>query len=286
MKKVAIIIPAYNAAASLPKTLESVFAQTYPDIEVWVVNDGSTDGTPEILEEFQAKGQGEGEGPRRRAEARLHVIHQENCGCYQARLNALKQIDAPYFTFADADDTVEPDWIEKMVAALERDNLDVVECNAAENSIVRLLTSPLPVLEGFALEKYKYEYLVNPKVACFVWNKLYRNQFDFSTFELTDKNTNFEDLIFNLQFFRKIRRIGFLPERLYHYETVATSAVHNFGPRQRHDFKWMVKNHFRLCRALFPNGEFGFVRLWWGHIRWRVRNTRNVIAMIVKGILR
>ena len=217
-----------------------------------------------------------GEGPRRRAEARLHIIHQENCGAYQARLNALKRIDAPYFTFVDADDTVEPDWIEKMVAALERDNLDAVACNAAEIS----------TLEGAALEKYKYEYLVNPKVACFIWDKLYRNQFDFADFELADRVTNFDDMIFNFQFFRKIRRIGFLPERLYHYETVATSAVHNFGPRQKHDFKWMVKNHFRLCRALFPNREFGLVRLWWGHIRWRVRNTRNVIAMIVKGILR
>ena len=278
MKKVAIVIPAYNAAESLPKTLDSVFAQTYPEIEVWVVNDGSTDSTREVLSRFSQPSQ-----PSQPSQ-HLHIIHQENCGCYQARLNALKQIDAPYFTFADADDTVEPDWIEKMVAALERDNLDAVECNADKNSTVRLLPSPSPFLEGRALEKYKYEYLVDSKVACFVWNKLYRNQFDFSTFELTDRNTNYEDLIFNLQFFRKIRRIGFLPERLYHYETVATSAVHNFGPRQKHDFKWMVKNHFRLCRALFPNGEFGILRLWWGHFKWRVRNTRNVLVMRARGL--
>lgn len=265
--KVAIVIPAYNAEARLPKTLGSVLAQTYREIEVWVTDDGSKDATGRIADEWAAK------------DARVKVIHQENCGCYQARLHALQRIDAPYFTFADADDTVEPDWIERMVSALEVAELDAVECRCFGETGC---DGSLAIVGPQDIDRYKFDYLVNPKVACFVWNKLYRNRFDFSCFELTDRNTNFEDMIFNLQFFRKIRRLGFLNLGLYHYEQVEGSAVHVFGPRQRHDFLWMVRNHWRLVKALFPSGEFSRLALWIGHRQWFWRNFRNVVVMTIR----
>ncbi len=277
--RVAIIIPAYNAAKTVERTIRSVLASTIP-VDVFVVDDGSTDGTGDLLDRMErelAPSNG----------ARLVVMHQQNCGAYQARLNALKKIKTPYFGFVDADDEVDPRMYEKMLAAMERENLDAVQCGYALGRVERVDgEGGLTTLEGKELTRYKFGYLVNPKVSCFIWDKLYRNQYDFDSFEETDRVTNFDDMIFNLQFFKKINRLGFLDEKLYMYSQTEGSAVHSFGPRQKHDFKWMVDNHYRLSRELFPDGEYGCCRLWLGHLHWYAINLRSSLVSRVRAVVR
>ncbi|MBQ0033076.1 MAG: hypothetical protein KBT68_09795 [bacterium] len=96
--------------------------------------------------------------------------------------------------------------------------------------------------------RYKFDYLVNSRESCFIWDKVYRNQYDFSKFEMTDKVTNFDDMIFNLQFFLKINRMGFLNEPLYHYATTEGSAVHSFSESKLKDFREVA----RVRRELLP----------------------------------
>lgn len=280
MNKISIIIPAYNAAKTVERTIRSVLASTVP-VEVFVVDDGSTDGTCDLLDRMEkefAPANG----------SRLVVMHQPNCGAYQARLNALKKIKTPYFGFVDADDTIEPGMYEKMLAAMEREKLDAVQCGYKINGRVEHVDGEggLTTLEGKELTRYKFGYLVNPKVSCFIWDKLYRNQYDFDSFEETDRVTNFDDMIFNLQFFKKINRLGFLDEKLYMYSQTEGSAVHSFGSRQKHDFKWMVDNHYRLTRELFSNGEYGRCRLLLGHLQWYAINLRSSIISRVRSWIR
>ena len=131
MTKVSVIIPAYNAAKTVERTIRSVLASTI-SVEVFVVDDGSTDGTGELLDRMErelAPSNG----------SRLVVMHQPNCGAYQARLNALKKIETPYFGFVDADDEVDPKMYEKMLAAMERENLDAVQCEYCIGEGVREL---------------------------------------------------------------------------------------------------------------------------------------------------
>ena len=263
--QLSIIIPAYNAVKTIERTLRSVAASTIP-LEVFVVDDGSTDGTGELLDSFA-------EEFRPENGTRLSVLHQPNCGAYQARLNALKQIKTPYFGFVDADDTVDPAMFEKMVSAMESANLDAVQCRISGERF----RGGLSILYGAELTRYKFSYLVAPKVSCYIWDKIYRNQYDFSKFETTDNVTNFDDMIFNLQFFKKIDRFGLLDEGLYNYSQTEGSVVHSFGPQQKHDFNWMVDNHYRLTRGLFANGEYGAVRLWLGHVHWYAINLRSSI---------
>ena len=280
--RVAIIIPAYNAAKTVERTIRSVLASTIP-VDVFVVDDGSTDGTGELLDRMErelAPSNG----------SQLMVMHQPNCGAYQARLNALKRIKTPYFGFVDADDMIEPEMYEKMLAAMERGKLDAVQCgykiNGRVEHVERVEDGECRVLFGKELTKYKFGYLVNPRVSCFIWDKLYRNQYDFDSFEETDRVTNFDDMIFNLQFFKKINRLGFLDEKLYMYSQTKGSAVHSFGPRQKHDFKWMVDNHYRLTRELFPDGEYGRCSLWLGHLHWYVINLRSSLVSRVRAVVR
>ena len=276
---IAIIIPAYNAEKTVEKTVRNVLGQTMRDIEVWVTDDGSTDRTGLILDMLSKE------------DSRVHIIHQPNCGAYQARLNALKRIDTPYFGFVDADDMIEPEMYEKMLAVMEQENLDVVQCGyrtsegvgeCGSGGVEESRSEGVTVLAGEELTRYKFGYLVNPKVSCFIWDKLYRNKYDFDSFELTDKVTNFDDMIFNLQFFRKINRFGLLNEGLYKYSQTEGSAVHTYGPRQKHDFKWMVNNHYRFTRDLFSDGEYGRIRLWLGHLHWYAINLRSSVVSLLK----
>ena len=278
MCKISIVIPAYNAVNTVERTVRSVMASTLP-VEVWAVDDGSTDGTGGVLDRLADE-------LRPKNGSVLHVMHQPNCGAYQARLNALKQINTPYFGFVDADDTIEPEMYEKMLAVMERENLDAVQCGySIGGGVGEWRSGGVRVMDGEELTRYKFCYLVNPRVSCFIWDKLYRNQYDFEAFEPTDKVTNFDDMIFNLQFFRKIKRFGLLDEALYNYSQTEGSAVHAYGARQKHDFKWMAKNHYRLMRGLFADGEYGALRLWLGHVQWYLVNLRNSVASRVRSVV-
>jgi glycosyltransferase involved in cell wall biosynthesis len=109
MAQVSVIIPALNAAATIARTLESVFAQTYTDFEIIVVNDGSTDGTVRVL-----AGYGD----------RLKVVSQENRGISAARNAGARASSGRYLAFLDADDLWLPDKLRRTVAVLH----DEPEC--------------------------------------------------------------------------------------------------------------------------------------------------------------
>lgn len=113
--KVTVVIAAYNADRFIRKTLDSVFAQTLADIEVIVVDDGSTDGTPDVIRSYD--------------DPRLKVLRQANNGVSAARNAGLAVARAPYIFFLDADDVLLPHALEKMAETLDR-KPDRVACFA------------------------------------------------------------------------------------------------------------------------------------------------------------
>ncbi len=113
--KVTVVIAAYNAERFIRQTLDSVFAQTLRDVELIVVDDGSTDGTPAILRAIDDR--------------RLSVLRQANGGVSAARNAGLALARAPYIFFLDADDVLLPDALQHMIATLDN-NPDRVACFA------------------------------------------------------------------------------------------------------------------------------------------------------------
>ncbi len=106
MSKVSVIIPTYNYAAYIGKAVDSVLAQTYPDIEIIVVDDGSTDNTKDVLQKYEDK---------------LVYIQQNNQGAAAARNRGLKEANGNYICFLDADDTYYSDNIAEKVRFLAAD---------------------------------------------------------------------------------------------------------------------------------------------------------------------
>ncbi len=104
MAKVGIIIPLFNKCKYITRALNSVFAQTYKDFEVIVVDDGSTDNGPEIIKKYN--------------DSRLYLIQQKNTGPGSARNRGIKETTAPYLTFLDADDEWMPNFLYRYLNAL------------------------------------------------------------------------------------------------------------------------------------------------------------------------
>lgn len=114
MKKVSVIVPIYNAENTLRRTLSSLTAQTFQNIEVIAVDDGSTDSSPAICDEYAEK------------DERFQVFHLENRGSAAARNSGIEKSSGDYIMFLDSDDEYEPSAVETMVVAAETSGADIV----------------------------------------------------------------------------------------------------------------------------------------------------------------
>ncbi len=111
---VSIITPVYNGSGTLPETVRSVLAQTYPDWELLIVDDGSSDDTAAVAGAFAA------------ADPRIRVLHQTNQGCTAARNHGIREASGRYFCLLDSDDMWDPVFLESQIAYLKREKVSLV----------------------------------------------------------------------------------------------------------------------------------------------------------------
>ena len=114
--KIPVLVPAYNVALWLPSCLDSILAQTYQNLEIIVVNDGSTDNTGTILDSYAKKN------------GRIVAIHQKNAGLVAARETGIAHATGDYVTFVDGDDTIAPDMYEHLMANALKYKADISHC--------------------------------------------------------------------------------------------------------------------------------------------------------------
>ena len=115
MKKVSIIVPIYNAEEYLPKCIDSLINQTYQNIEIILLNDGSTDNTQNIIASYKDK--------------RIIAINKKNTGIADTRNEGIKKSTGEYIMFVDSDDYLELNSIELLIKKLEKDKSDIVMFN-------------------------------------------------------------------------------------------------------------------------------------------------------------
>lgn len=110
---ISLIIPCYNAEQTLRKCLYSVIRQSYNNLEVILIDDGSTDGSAKIYEEFRLK------------DKRIKILKQDNAGVAKARNNGVEAATGEYICFVDSDDWVEPDYCTVLYNLLKEENADI-----------------------------------------------------------------------------------------------------------------------------------------------------------------
>lgn len=228
-EKISVIIPCYNAEKYLEKCLDSVVNQTYKNLEIICVNDGSTDNTLKIIENYS------------NIDKRIKVINQENFGASQARNNALKLITGNYVAFVDCDDWVDTTVFEKAVAKIEEYNCDLVfwsynKCygdNILKNSIYGTESRMLQNSDYFDFYRTLFglsgEQLNHPELAdsiCTIWGKLYKRELlDGVEFVDLKEIGTFEDGLFNIQCLINGKSAYYLAECLYNYRKTNSTSI-------------------------------------------------------------
>ena len=208
--KVSIIVPAYNAEVTIKKCIESILAQSYHNIEVIIVDDGSKDKTYNIIDSY------------RKIDKRVMLLSIDNNGVSNARNIGIKNANGDFIIFIDSDDYVEKEYVEKLLSC----NGEFTICNY--NKINNNNVIPNNSYRNFKNNvKDSFNILFNKiSVINQPWAKLYDLNLIREKSILFDTNLSIgEDLIFNLNYLKHINIINFIDIPLYNYKIGNKSSL-------------------------------------------------------------
>ena len=238
---VSIIVPVYNAQKGLSRCLESICSQTYQELEIIVLNDGSTDDSLAICEQFRAK------------DPRIVVVDKENEGVSRTRNAGLTLAQGDYIQFADSDDALDPDYTQNLVQAALEHNADlviapywmVIPSNSSKtgHALETLQTSLGIEPEAPKTEVHKYGFLqqgvysredyarrLMQQPASFyygvLWNKLYRRDLIQMAHIRFEHVVYAEDQLFNTRYLQVAQRFAAIDEAAYCYIQNPQSVCH------------------------------------------------------------
>lgn len=207
---ISIIIPVYNVEKYLEQCLESVINQTYKNIEIILINDGSTDDSINIMKEYQGK------------DNRIIIIDRENKGVLYTRLEGIKKSNGKYITYVDSDDWVEKNLIEVLYNKIKKYDSDVVKCEFGNNESI-IANGNLNIGQDLFIKKEEFEplffdmFFVNMNIHN-VWCQMFKKELIYKYIEDVDFSISMgDDLELNIQLYRNINNILFIPDVLYHY---------------------------------------------------------------------
>ncbi|MDE7396391.1 MAG: glycosyltransferase [Muribaculum sp.] len=201
---VSIVVPVYNAERYLDRCITSLLNQDYPNIELILVNDGSTDGSLEICAKFAE-----------RFSEKIQLINQQNQGASIARKNGIKASNGKYLMFADSDDFVSEKYVSALYDALVKLNTEIALCPVKRIEIDEIPHfAKVPTIRIMRQEElfrrfFKYEFW---GFVCGIYN---RNVFDNLNFPIATVN---EDYYVKAQMFVRQTAVGYVEEALYCYE--------------------------------------------------------------------
>lgn len=203
--QISIIVPIYNAASTLLRCIHALMVQTYSNIEIILVNDGSSDNSLQICHQFAAE------------DNRIRVIDKSNGGVSSARNAGLDAATGSYIMFCDSDDWAEPDWCEELISHYEENCL--VMCGYF---IEGKHYPPNEIRSSVSCDRYAREDFFRLKSNGFnaPWNKIYSSKvINAYNIRFNCLLTNGEDYLFNLQYLTHISGgILFLNRCVFHYQ--------------------------------------------------------------------
>ncbi|MEZ3503750.1 MAG: glycosyltransferase [Lachnospiraceae bacterium] len=252
---ISIIVPVYNVEAYLKRCVESLRAQTYRNLEIILVDDGSPDNCPAICDAYG------------RQDKRIQVIHQKNMGLSGARNSGIDIAKGSYLAFVDSDDYVAPDFIQSLYELLRETGCSIGQCR-----FTYVQGKPLDAGKGRSFQIFQGERLMEQlygpeeEATFFVvaWNKLYRRElFEHIRYPLGRIH---EDEATTYRLFHKGGKLAFLDCALYGYYTGNDGSItaHFSGKRlqwleaheerisffKENGYEWLLPRAYRkLCDA-------------------------------------
>lgn len=212
MPKVSVIVPVYNTEVYLKKCLTRLINQTYSDIEFILIDDGSTDSSSELLEEFAAK------------DSRIRLVHKKNGGQASARNLGIQMAQGDYISFADSDDYVDFTLFEKMVKKAEQTKADMVECKFFFFEEKGTETRQLKARGRIREYKNRKDMFIDPQVS--PWNKLYKREIIQNTVTFPE-GLIYEDTSFYIKTIPYLKKTACVEEELVNYLLHPSSTINS-----------------------------------------------------------
>lgn len=255
MPVVSLIIPVYHAEKYLRRCLDSALQQTFSDMEIIAVNDGSEDASLEICREYEAK------------DSRFHVLDKENTGVSDSRNRAIAMAQGEYLQFLDSDDWLAPDATESLVYAARKYDCDLVIADfyRVDGAV---FTEKQHIRERGLLTREQYaEYMMQEPADFYygvLWNKLYRRSvIEEHQIRMNPELPWCEDFLFNLSYIRYAERFTAIQTPIYYYEENELPSGYT---RVSHGFEPVYDGNSRiLVLGSFPSVKSRENSFYYGH---------------------
>lgn len=217
LPKISVIIPVFNTKEYLPRCLTSVLMNTYRNLEIICIDDGSTDGSAEILDEFA------------RSDARVRIIHKNNEGVSAARNMGLKLATGDFIAFIDSDDWVHRQYFEVLIYCVQKYGADIAICRetnvstAIEDEAIDVASVQV---QGLSLMQAVTNYSAKQRV----WGRIYSKE-SISGHLFCEEIRLVEDAVFNLDVMCNLEkpRLVLVEALMYYYFMRENSAVHTLS---------------------------------------------------------
>lgn len=249
-----VIIPVFKAEQSLRKCVDSILEQTYRNLEIVLIDDGSPDGSPEICDEYA------------KCDSRVKVIHQKNRGVSVARNTGLDHVSGEYITFVDSDDYIESDMYESMMKIVEQYNCDVVMCDCVKEFKDKTEIYTHNIRSGYYnKQQLMYEYyqhlLMMPSVeyppTISNWLCVFSNRLNDKQYLRYKEGVRYsEDLLFGALLMRKAESFYYMKGKtFYHYCMNSQSVSHTFVPDKWTDYCLL---YHEIKKIFWDDSEYDF----------------------------
>lgn len=222
-EKITVIVPVYRVESYLEKCVDSILNQSYTNLEIILVDDGSPDKCPEICDRYAEK------------DSRVKVIHQKNGGLSCARNAGIEIATGEYIGFVDSDDYIDSRMYESLYYGLKKSGADIAICGhyVERENRLSIETPPCDNVKELT-SKAALDWLIEDVyIKSYAWDKLYRRVF-FESIRYP-AGRNYEDIAVTYRLFDRAKKIVMIPEYLYYYQMRSTSISCNNS-----DKKWML----------------------------------------------
>lgn len=204
--KITVIVPVYNVEKYLQRCISSIIAQTYENLEIFLIDDGSTDSSGDICDEYAQQ------------DGRITVVHKENAGQAIARNIALDRASGDWIAFLDSDDWIEPDMYKTLLQLAKQTDSDIATCkikkhldngeclpSAEDTGRIEVLSTHDAIADLLHQKRIRFE----------VWNKLWKRE--VLTGVRFKENQLCEEVYFDRKAFLRAERIAFIDKSLHNY---------------------------------------------------------------------
>lgn len=240
-KLISVIVPVYNVRPYLKRCIDSIIAQTYSNLEILLVDDGSTDGSGELCDAYA------------RQDARVQVIHKKNAGQAAARNDAIDIARGSYLGFVDSDDFIDCRMFEILYQDLTEHDAQISIVTFQEFTEEKEVTVSrnLMSIECQAGEKILQKLLLEEKIGDFSWNKLYRRELFKEIRYPVGRMMEDQGIMYKLV--DQCTKVTYRPIRLYFYYQRPDSTLHRRTLKFYED-KWdMGCQRYRYIREKYPD---------------------------------